>query len=410
MIAAQGGDPAAPLPVASHVENRACADRSGVLPRLRRAGGRDRGLAAGGGPGAQGGRGAGGGGVLLLVDPGDAGRGRAAAAGAAHRHPGRRAGRPRRAGRRRDGRAPTRPRATRWCTTPSADARRRGGTSGGALVRFAAVSDVVSDVSESAQDVVESKPVRLLGRVGLLAYGGVHLVLAAVIVQVPFGEMERADKKGALEEIAETVPGPRTAVVRHARAGRAGAVAARRGDLGPPRGPRRHARVAGRDQPGGSRAVRRPRLVGGVDRREGRVVEAVEVLHRGRDRPARRAGPDRARRDSGLVVGACYAVYRGVTSAFLRELDLSGASPEQTRWAIRLGRIGWAALGLVYGFPGVLFIVAATTYSPGTPTSLGLRAPHGRGRALRAAADHRARARPRGVRVYCFFDARYRKA
>ena len=40
-----------------------------------------------------------------------------------------------------------------------------------------------------------------------MAYGGVHLVLAAVIVQVPFGEMERADKKGALEEIAETVPG-----------------------------------------------------------------------------------------------------------------------------------------------------------------------------------------------------------
>ena len=45
-----------------------------------------------------------------------------------------------------------------------------------------------------------------LQRAGLLAYGGVHLVLAAVIVQVPFGEMERADKKGALEEIAETAP------------------------------------------------------------------------------------------------------------------------------------------------------------------------------------------------------------
>jgi len=74
-------------------------------------------------------------------------------------------------------------------------------------VRYEALSDIVSDVSESAQDVVESKPVRLLGRAGLMAYGGVHLVLAAVIVQVPFGEMERADKKGALEEIAETVPG-----------------------------------------------------------------------------------------------------------------------------------------------------------------------------------------------------------
>jgi Domain of Unknown Function (DUF1206) len=40
----------------------------------------------------------------------------------------------------------------------------------------------MSDVSESAQDVVESRPVRLLGRAGLLAYAGVHLVFAAVIV------------------------------------------------------------------------------------------------------------------------------------------------------------------------------------------------------------------------------------
>ena len=53
----------------------------------------------------------------------------------------------------------------------------------------------MSDVSGSTQEVVESKPVRLLGRAGLMAYGGVHLVLAAVIVQVPFGEKERADKK-----------------------------------------------------------------------------------------------------------------------------------------------------------------------------------------------------------------------
>jgi len=113
---------------------------------------------------------------------------------------------------------------------------------------------------------------------------------------------------------------------------------------------------------------------------------------------------------AGLVIGACYAVYRGVTSAFLRELDLSGASPEQTCWAIRLGRIGWAALGLVYGFPGVLFIVAATTYRPGTPTSLdsGLRSvadePYGPPLIIALALGLVA------FGIYCFFDARYRKA
>ena len=69
MIAAQGGDPAAPLPVASHVET-VVADRSGVR-RAGRVGGRDRGLAAGGGPGAQGAPVQAAAGVLLLVDPGE---------------------------------------------------------------------------------------------------------------------------------------------------------------------------------------------------------------------------------------------------------------------------------------------------------------------------------------------------
>ena len=60
-----------------------------------------------------------------------------------------------------------------------------------------------------ARDVVEqaAKPVRLLARVGLVAYGLIHLVVAALIVQVVFGDHERADKKGALQEIAESGSG-----------------------------------------------------------------------------------------------------------------------------------------------------------------------------------------------------------
>ncbi|HEX5810961.1 MAG TPA: DUF1206 domain-containing protein, partial [Pseudonocardia sp.] len=60
-----------------------------------------------------------------------------------------------------------------------------------------------------AGDVVEqaAKPVRLLARVGLVAYGLIHLVVAALIVQVAFANHERADKKGALQEIAESGTG-----------------------------------------------------------------------------------------------------------------------------------------------------------------------------------------------------------
>jgi Domain of Unknown Function (DUF1206) len=49
--------------------------------------------------------------------------------------------------------------------------------------------------------------VRLLARVGFVAYGLIHLVVAALIVQVVFGDRERADKKGALQEIAESGSG-----------------------------------------------------------------------------------------------------------------------------------------------------------------------------------------------------------
>ena len=86
MIAAQGGDPAAPLPVAAHVEELV-ADRSGrahPAGRPRRRRGR---LAARGRPGPQGGRRAGRGGRPAAGGRRRRGRGRATAAGAAHRHP-----------------------------------------------------------------------------------------------------------------------------------------------------------------------------------------------------------------------------------------------------------------------------------------------------------------------------------
>ena len=112
----------------------------------------------------------------------------------------------------------------------------------------------------------------------------------------------------------------------------------------------------------------------------------------------------------GLVIGAGYAVYRGITRAFLRELDLRQASLREVRLVARLGRIGWVALGAVYGIPGVLLAVAGATYDPDVPTTLdaGLKAvadePYGAPLLLTLALGLVA------FGVYCFFDARYRKA
>ncbi|MDT7803295.1 MAG: hypothetical protein QOI78_6728 [Actinomycetota bacterium] len=48
---------------------------------------------------------------------------------------------------------------------------------------------------------------QLLGRVGMVCYGLVHLVLAYLALQVAFGGGERADQKGALQEIGSTAFG-----------------------------------------------------------------------------------------------------------------------------------------------------------------------------------------------------------
>ena len=267
----------------------------------------------------------------------------------------------------------------------------------------------VSDVSESAQDVVESKPVRLLGRAGLLAYGGVHLVLAAVIVQVPFGERERADKKGALEEIAESPPG--LVLLWFVTVGLVALVLWQLGE----------AIWGHRTIHGGKRALRVA-----VNLAEAALFgvlawsAASVAAHGGSSAPSKSfaevvfdmpGGPLWiGLAGVGLIVGGGFAVYRGVTRGFVRELDLSGASPQQARWAVRLGRIGWSALGLVYGLPGVMFIAAAATYNPRTPTTLdsGLRTvaaePYGAPLIVALSVGLVA------FGVYCFFDARYRKA
>ena len=232
---------------------------------------------------------------------------------------------------------------------------------------------------------------------GLLAYGGVHLVLAAVIVQVPFGEKERADKKGALEEIAETTPG--LVLLWLVTLGLVALVLWQLGE----------AIWGHRTVHGGTRALRvainlaEAALFGVLAWSAGSIAAKG-----GSSTPSKPftevviglpGGPVLiGLAGVGLVIGACYAVYRGVTSAFLRELDLSGASPAADALGHPAGsdRLGGARAGV--RVPRRAVHRRGDDVQPGNADVPGLRAPHGRGRALRAAADRRARPRPGGVR------------
>jgi hypothetical protein len=112
----------------------------------------------------------------------------------------------------------------------------------------------------------------------------------------------------------------------------------------------------------------------------------------------------------GVVVGSAYAVRRGVQHTFLRELDLRGAGLRRSTLVTRVGQVGWMALGVAYGVPGVLIVIAAVRYDPAAPTTLdaGLQAladePFGPPLLVLLALGLVA------FGVHCLFDARYRKA
>jgi hypothetical protein len=59
----------------------------------------------------------------------------------------------------------------------------------------------------AAREAVDSGPIRTLGRVGLAAYGVVHLLIAWLALRIATGGGAKASKSGALRTIAEQPAG-----------------------------------------------------------------------------------------------------------------------------------------------------------------------------------------------------------
>ncbi len=75
---------------------------------------------------------------------------------------------------------------------------------------------------------------------------------------------------------------------------------------------------------------------------------------------------------AGLVligVGA-YHVYKGVSKRFLKEIDLAQAPPKATQLVTRLGQVGFPGKGVALGLVGGLLVWAAITFDPAKATGL----------------------------------------
>lgn len=266
---------------------------------------------------------------------------------------------------------------------------------------------------QAAAQTAQHRYVQLLGRIGLVAYGLVHLTIAWLAVQVATGSQgsgTSTDKAGALQTLAAQ-PGGQALLwiitigmavltlwrLTEAVVGRRSVPADRR--------TRKRVEHAIEAVVFGALAFTAFKLVTGAGAGSGGGKTFTAELM---SQPFGRLLVGAA--GVALVVIAAFVVIKGVKKKFLEDLDLSSASPTARKAAIRLGQFGYPALGVSYGILGLLIVAAAVTHKPNTEVGLD-------------AALATLAAQPYGTilllvvavglacfGVYCLFDARFRRA
>jgi len=271
-----------------------------------------------------------------------------------------------------------------------------------------------SQVGQEARQVAESGPIKMLGRVGIVAYGVVHLLLAYLAIKVAIDGSsggQKTDKGGALQTLADQ-PGGKFLlwVIAVGLAALvlwqiAEAIWGHRGVW--PERKRTKKRVVNVGQAlifaalafsafkiatgggAGSSGTQQSFTAKVLDMPGGQLlVGAVGVA---------------------IMVIAGLVIHHGITKRFTEDLDLGRASMSARKTAIRLGQVGFTAVGIAYGVVGLLVVVAAAQHEPNKATGLDA--------ALKTLA-----AQPYGTAlltvvalglacfgVYCLFDARYRR-
>ena len=219
----------------------------------------------------------------------------------------------------------------------------------------------------------DSDALEHLARIGLIAYGVVHLVVAWLALQLAWGggSGQSADQSGALATLAEQPLGRpllwllAIGLVALA-AWQAAEVLRWRSRLSSSGDARKKAL----EKTG--KAVAKAVLYAAL------AVLAVRTAtggggSGGQQQAAGVFGWPAGRWLVGLVglvvigVGV-YLVHKGVSKRFLEEIDLGSASPQTTRLVTRLGQAGFPAKGVALGVVGGLLVYAAAIFDPARAT------------------------------------------
>jgi Domain of Unknown Function (DUF1206) len=261
-----------------------------------------------------------------------------------------------------------------------------------------------------SKTVTKSAPFQLAARLGLVAYGVVHLLVAWLALQVAYGDLDgggvdKADKTGALQsmsanpggdvllwliaiglgvttlwQLVEAWTSKRGAWHRAMNVGEAilfGYLSFTAGKL-----------AAG--SPSSSTDQAQVGLISSLlGESWGKPVVIVIGV--------------------AIVAAGLFLARHGLTHDFAEELDLSRVTARTRRVAVRFGRVGFVALGAVYGLGGVLVVMAAAQADPAKATGLDIALktlaaqPYGAAYLTAIALGLTAFA------AFTLFDARYRK-
>jgi hypothetical protein len=269
-----------------------------------------------------------------------------------------------------------------------------------------------SRATQEARQAETSRPVQIIGRLGMSGYGVVHLLVAWLALQTAFGGGGEADQKGAVSTLAGQPFGQVLLWILGILLAGFGLWQLLAAAVGyqwmqdQKKRLRRRLGVAGRGVVVLGLAFYAIKLTvggggGGGNQAEQDATASLLKLP---------AGP-------ALVVVAALVIlvsagvlgYRGVSRKFVEDLDLSKLPAKAARVTRLLGTVGYLAKGVAYGVIGVLTAIAAITANPQQTGGLDK-------------ALHTLAGQPFGVvllvaialgfaafGVYCFGDARCRR-
>lgn len=225
---------------------------------------------------------------------------------------------------------------------------------------------------DAAQEAGDSDTLENLARVGLLAYGVVHLLVAWLAVQLAWsgGNGKSADQSGAMSTLAESPVG--TPLLWLIAVGLVALAAWQAAEV---------LRWRGQWSASGDARVEALKRSGKALGKTVVYVALAVLAITFAVGSGRSSSQQQQKTTAGVfawpagrwLVGAVglvligagiFHVYKGLAERFLKEIDTSEASPEARRLVTRLGQVGFPGKGVALAGVGALLTWAAITFDP----------------------------------------------